>query len=132
MFAGTVPQALIEDLSRTVKLKVITVTEEDIIQKLEKIGFNRGVIPGGSYSFTPEDVPTVVNLNTITLAPNMDEGLVYHITKGIWENREMLWKWHPVYKRNLKPEVVREAVKNHGDLLHPAARKYYKEQGVIE
>jgi TRAP transporter TAXI family solute receptor len=129
---GTVPVAPMEQLSVRRKLKVLTPTEPEIVEKLKKLGYLEGVLPAGCHSFISEDIPTVMMPNLVVVRADMDEDVAYDITRAIWENRDFLKTVHPVYQRTLTTKVIQDMAKEFGHMLHPGARKYYQEQGVLE
>lgn len=129
---GTVPEPAWEDLSRTRDLKLLTLKSENAIKKLEKLGFERKIIPAGSYKFTPEDVQTLGMPNLLLVPAWMSDDIAYHIARSMWEQRDFLKSMHPVFQRNLNKKVIAEIYKQFGDLAHPGAIKYWKELGIIK
>ena len=66
----------------------------------------------------------VGSMHLITAA-DVDEELVYNITKTLWENREALGNKHPAGKT-----LAKNATKNTGTEFHPGAVRAYKELDV--
>ena len=129
---GTVPEPAWEELSRTRPIKVLTIKSEEVIKKLVDLGYERQVIPAGTYKFTPKDVPTVGVANLVVVRADVSDDVVYNITRGIWEQREFLAALHPIFKQNLTKEVISYNYQRHKDLMHPGAVKYWKEKGLIQ
>lgn len=94
---------------------------------LIKAGFNDCVIPGGLYKGAPEDVKSVGTSGIVIGTDKTPDKLVYAFVKTSWENRKTLHEVHKIFKAwNLK-----KASQNLGIEFHPAAVKFYKEQGVM-
>jgi TRAP transporter TAXI family solute receptor len=129
---GTVPTAPLEQLSVTRKLKVLTPTQPAARESLKKLGYIEGVLPAGSHSFITKDIPTMMMSNLVVVRADMNEDIAYHITRAIWENRGFLKNVHPVFQRSLTAESIKSMAKEFSPILHPGARKYYREQGLLE
>jgi TRAP-type uncharacterized transport system substrate-binding protein len=132
MYCAGVPYPAIGKLSKTRKLKLITPTEPEIMAKVKESGLVPSVIPGGSYSFVPEDVPTVSAVFLVVCLKQLDEKLAYYTTKAIWEQREMLKKSYRGYKAGISRKKTGSFVKMFEPFLHPGARRYWTEQGMLK
>lgn len=128
---GTVPEPAWDDVSRTRPLKLFTLRSEKIIKALEQRGYERKVVPAGSYNFTPKDVPTLGAANLVVIRADVGDEVAYNVARSIWENREFLHTMHPVFKRNLNKETISPIYRRFKDLAHPGAVRYWKEQGII-
>lgn len=128
---GTIPSPAWDDLSRTRDLKILTVKSEKVIKALVERGYERKVVPAGSYKFTPKDIPTLGVANLLAIRANLSDEVGYNIARAIWEQREFLRSMHPVFKRNMTKGVIADLYKRFGKLAHPGAVKYWKEQGII-
>ena len=86
----------------------------------------RNEIPGGSYTGIPESVPSYGLANGLVIHADVDEDLVYQMTRAIYENLEALQGVHPAFG-----SVARETVLNgFGAPLHPGALRFYREIDV--
>jgi len=83
-------------------------------------------VPGGAYKGVDRDVQTVAVVATYIVSDNLDEKIVYEMTKALFENKEEIAKAHPK-GAELDPEY---AVAGISIPIHPGALKYYKEIGV--
>lgn len=91
---------------------------------VEELGYIKSTIPGGTYPGQDEDVETV-DLSTIVFArADLDEEMVYDLTKAIAENRDRLISAFAGFA-NWQPEdmVLGTAIP-----LHPGAARYYAER----
>ena len=67
----------------------------------------------------------VGSMQLITHA-DVDEELVYNLTKTIWENRAEIVKQHPAARAINE----KNAARNTGTEFHPGAIRFYKEIGI--
>lgn len=87
----------------------------------------RGSIPQDLYKGLTEDYETMVDLCGWFTYEDADEELIYKVTKGLWENVDMMSLVHPA-----GAEFSLEHVKVGMNLpIHPGALRYYKEIGVL-
>lgn len=102
--------------------------DDDAPEKLKKYPFYFPVqVKADVYSDLTEDLTgiNVGNMHLITHA-NVDEDLVYNLTKVMYENRAQVAEKHPAAKA-LNPK---NAIRDTGIPFHPGAIKYYKEAGI--
>lgn len=103
--------------------------DESVVEKLKEYPFYSVVkdIPADTYSDLDQDLTgiNVGNMQLITHA-NVDEDVVYHFTKIMYENRDKMAERHPAAKA-INPK---NAVRDTGTPFHPGAIKYYKEAGI--
>ncbi|MBB3142152.1 TAXI family TRAP transporter solute-binding subunit [Halomonas organivorans] len=100
---------------------------DDIVQEItQKTGTTPFVIPGGSYDWAPNDIPTVSISATLAVRSDMDEQQAYDLTKAVYENYEKIANVHPAM-RSLTPEIMASV-----DVIpyHDGAMRYLKEAGL--
>ncbi|TDL81020.1 TAXI family TRAP transporter solute-binding subunit [Peribacillus frigoritolerans] len=124
--AGT-PTAAVETLSAQNKVVVVPLEADKVKELIEKYPFySEDVVPSGTYKIG-EDVSTVAVKAMLVVQDELDEDLVYDITKSIFENTD---KIAHAKGKLIKAETALEGI---GDLkLHPGAEKYFKEKGVLK
>jgi len=83
-------------------------------------------VPGGAYKGVDKDVQTVAVVATYIVSNDLDEKLVYEMTKALFENKDEIAKAHPK-GAELDPKY---AVSGISIPIHPGALKYYQEIGV--
>lgn len=88
--------------------------------------FSRDAIPAGTYPGLDNDVPTISTGAVIIVRDDMDEDVVYEITRIIAENTEKLTGMHAA----LKPLTPKLMASVSGIPLHPGAERYYTEAGL--
>lgn len=86
------------------------------------------VVPGGTYTGMPNDIPTLAHATEILVSPKMPEAVVYAMTKILNENKAFLVQMGASYQV-FDPKTTAFAVQVP---LHPGAVRYYKEVGVIK
>jgi TRAP transporter TAXI family solute receptor len=72
------------------------------------------------------DVPTFAVKATVVTRADVDEDLVYAVTKEVFENFSSFKNMHPAYK-TLTPKNM---LKGMSAPIHPGAMRYYKEAGL--
>ncbi len=102
--------------------------DEDAPDKLKQYPFYFTVpVSADTYSDLHEDLIGINcgNMHLISHA-SVDEDVVYHFTKTMYENRVQIGEKHPAGKA-LNPN---NAARDTGTPFHPGAIKFYKEAGI--
>lgn len=102
--------------------------DDNVGDKLKEYPFYFPVpVKADAYSDLTEDMVgmNVGNMQLITHA-NVDEDVVYNLTKLMYENRAQIVAKHPAGKA-INPK---NSIKKTGTPFHPGAIKYYKEAGI--
>ncbi len=117
--------ASIRDLASSLPITVVAVPAAIA----EKLGapFQAAEIPAGTYDGQTEAVPTLAITNILVTSSDVDEELVYQMTKQLIENLPELVAAHNAAK-SIDPA---KAAKNLPVALHPGAERYYKEAGLL-
>lgn len=122
------PVAAVSDLAASpIQIQILEFTDEQIgsIGKLYPIWF-RYVIPAGTYMGQDRDVQSIAQPNWLGLRMDIDEEVVYQLTKTIFENLEYLVGVH----KAARFIQLDSALSGLPVPLHPGALKYYREQGL--
>ena len=129
-WSGGLPTAAIQDLSHTSGITIRMLSNDGVLEALQtKYGkslYVQGIVPKAMYPGLDGDVGVVSIPNLLVVHADMDENLVYEITKALFEHRPELVAVHPE-AANLSLE---SAVKEAPAPFHPGAIRYYKEQHV--
>lgn len=129
-FTSGAPQAAIMDIAAKRNLRLLGI-EQDVLEKIEQEHpVFAYVIPGGIYPGVDEDVPCVADMTILVCRPDLDEDLIYDITKMMWTEIEDFKSAHGVLEKNLKLENAMAQEKLAP--FHPGALKYYKEVGLVD
>ena len=129
-WSGGIPTAAILDLAHTSGITIRMLPNDGALQPLQnKYGkglYVQGNVPKATYPGLEGDVGVVSIPNLLVVHADMDENLVYEITKALFARRTELIAVHPE-AANLSLE---SAVKESPAPFHPGAIRYYKEQHV--
>lgn len=125
--AGGIPVAAVTDLNTTKDIRLLTIDDEKIPSLIEKYPYwTIKPLPGGTYSDVTEDINIMIAQIVLICNSELDEDLVYKITKILNENTSDLAEIHqngkdwslettkPIYESKIVP-------------FHPGAERYYKE-----
>jgi len=132
---GIAPFPQLEQLALTSKLRLLGLTKEEFEANKEAQDFTKiqgeelGIIPAGIYGdgvVNTENVYTLGAAVGVAARADLDDDLVYRITKAFWEQREKAVKDNPW----MKDITLEYAVADGGLKLHPGALRYYEEIGV--
>ena len=83
-------------------------------------------IPQGTYKGVDMDIPTVCTANLIMVDADLDNELVYNITRAIFENIDKIYASHP----SSKDFTLESAIQGSEVPFHPGSIRYFKEKGV--
>ena len=120
-----------EATSGRIKVKVVPIQGDGIDAMIKKYPFYaKSFIPASIYPNAANEgnIPTYGVKATLVTSANVDEKIVYAITKEVFENFEEFKNLHPAFQV-LTKESMLEGL---SAPLHPGAAKYYKEAGLIK
>ncbi|MEC5424813.1 TAXI family TRAP transporter solute-binding subunit [Virgibacillus sp. C22-A2] len=125
--AVSVPSSDIIEASTTLDLQILSIDEKIIQAVSEDLGMVPGTIEAGSYEFLEEDVDTVNTPAILIVHKDVPEEEVYQVTKAIHGNLDYLGTVHEEFKN-----LTVESMINVGNVpLHPGAKKYFEDQGLV-
>lgn len=121
------PVSAIQELAATGKaFRLLNFDDEFRARFLESYPYYiEYVIPKDTYGLS-EDVTTVATQNMVMVNANLDEELVYRMTKAIFENLDSLKAAAPA-----ATDITLENAPKTDIPLHPGAERYYKEAGIL-
>lgn len=126
---GGLPTSAVSEITASkTKVKLLGFSDSDY-EKLHAVApyYGQFTVPKGIYTGVDEDVKTVGVKSTLICHANLDEELVYELTKTLYENYESIVGSH----KALEFMGIDEAIKGLPPVpLHPGAVKYYKEKGI--
>ncbi|MBO8137854.1 MAG: TAXI family TRAP transporter solute-binding subunit [Desulfotomaculum sp.] len=125
-----VPAANIVDITTATPINIVDISGEGLEKLLEsEPAFSPYEIPAGTYEGEDEVGHTVAQWASLYVPADMDEELVYQLTKNMYENVETIASAHARGNQI----TLDNAVKGFEPVpLHPGAEKYFKEVGVLE
>ena len=128
LLGGAVPTASIMQASASMDVYFIPY-ESDSVEELanEYVFFDPATIPENTYrgQDTAFKGLNVGSMHLIT-SENIDEDVVYRVTKALYENREQVVQRHAAGKAINPVNVVRDT----GTEFHPGAIRFYREIGI--
>ncbi len=133
-YAAGTPVAAMIQLDNTKGMELYNWTEEEIAQANKTVPYYiPSTIPAGTYPGVQYDVNTVAVSGILVTNANIDEELVYQITKSMWSKtaRKLLDNGHPKGKA-ITLETALDGVAGIGVPLHPGAERFYREAGVLQ
>lgn len=122
--AGT-PTAAITELAATTGVKIIPIDSDKIDAIIAKYPYYvKTTVPANTYQTVPEEVTTVSVKSMLLIRSDLDEDLVYKVTKAIFDNTDKLGH---AKAKEIKLDSVLSGV---SIPIHPGAKKYFDEKGV--
>ncbi len=118
-----------EATSGRIKVFIVPIKGEDADKILrEHPYYARSVIPQSFYPYAlnTEDIETIGVKATFVTSKQVEEKIVYAITKEVFENFEDFKSLHPAYQVLKKQEML----KGLSAPIHKGALRYYKEAGL--
>ncbi|HHT48502.1 MAG TPA: TAXI family TRAP transporter solute-binding subunit [Firmicutes bacterium] len=122
------PTTAVVELATSNPINLLKVDDEHAAKLMEKYPFyTKFDIPGGTYKGVDASVQTVAVVATYIVAQDLSEDLVYDMTKALFENAGEIAIGHPK-GAELDPAY---SVASISIPMHPGAKKYYKELGLL-
>jgi TRAP transporter TAXI family solute receptor len=110
------------------ELRMLPVDEDKIPGICKALGMTPFTIPANTYSFQKEAYRTVNTKLILITSAEQPEEMIYELVKAMHANLDYLQKVH-ANLRGLTPQIMA------GDVLidlHPGAKKFFREIGVIK
>jgi TRAP transporter TAXI family solute receptor len=124
-----IPTSAVVDASTSMAIDLLEVDADRIEDLLRKETYLTTVtIPAGTYKGVDRDVLTVASPALLLVRSDMDEELVYNMTKAIFDNVQVLAEAHV----QGKTITLTNAVKGVSIEFHPGAKRYFVEKGVLK
>jgi TRAP transporter TAXI family solute receptor len=124
--AGT-PTGAVEALSAQNDVVIVPLADDKIQSLIDKYPYYaEDTVASGTYKIE-SDVKTVAVKAMLVVSKDLDENLVYEMTKAMYENNGNITHAKGEF---ITPETALEGL---GEMeLHPGAAKYFEEKGVTE
>lgn len=114
-----------KDLATSLDVQMVAVPEE-IATKLGA-PYIAATVPAGTYQGQDSDVQTVAVVNFLVTHSEVSDETAYQMTKQLFENIPALTAAHKAAE-NIR---IEDALKGMPIPLHPGAKRYYKEKGLL-
>jgi TRAP transporter TAXI family solute receptor len=107
---------------------LLSFTDQQIAQADGGLGlWTPYVIPAATYPGQDQDIKTVAKSNLLVARADVDDEVVYQVTKAMFENLDFLRTIHDaMYETSLDRALVGMPMP-----LHPGALRYYQEVGLL-
>lgn len=127
-FVAGIPTAALINASSTGRVTLVDV-DPAIIEEIsaEMPYYEPYLIPAGTYRGTEQDIHTLKIYTEIFINNDVPEEVAYEFVKQALENGEEYVDAHVVCQ-----EITAETAAQTSVALHPGAKKYYREIGVIQ
>jgi TRAP transporter TAXI family solute receptor len=115
-------------LGQSGKYQILEFTDEQIAKADGGLGlWSPYVIPAATYPGQDRDIKTVAKSNLLVARTDVDDEVVYQVTKAMFENLDFLRNIHDaMYETSLDRALTGVPIP-----LHPGALRYYKEVGLL-
>jgi len=124
----TVPASAVMDLASARDVKLVDVSDEMFAAMRDlNPGYTKLTIKAGSYPKQDKDVQAVGYATHVIARCDLDENVVYEVTKGLAENNADL----TAIVRAMSGTTLEVMAEDIGVPMHPGAVKFYKEKGVM-
>lgn len=122
-FTSGLPNPSVTELAKSKRIGIVPIASEEMEKLKEKYPFFRiSEIPAGTYG-NDISIPTAAILNVMLVRSDLDEELVYKLTKVFFDSLEFLRRAH----KAAQSIDVEKAWQNLPIPVHPGAEKYYKQ-----
>ena len=124
------PSGAIQEATTACDTVLVNVDNDSIRELVEERDYyTMATIPGGMYRGTDEDVTTFGVGATFVSSAAVDESVIYHVVRAIFENFDQFQGLHPALEILERETMVREGL---SAPLHPGAERYFEEAGLLE
>lgn len=125
---GATPSGKIVELGSVQDLAFVTLSDELVKHVADDLGASVGSIPAGSYDFVDQELATVMSSFMIVAGPAATYEDAYKLAKSMYEQMEHYRSSHRALQK-----ASREKLPNVSYLeLHPGAKAFYQEVGLID
>ena len=119
----------IQEAASTCDIRIVPVSAKDIdFIMAGNSHYIRATIPGGLYQGVPEEVTTFGVKSLLVTSEDIEEEVVYKVTKDIIENLKNFRAMHP----SLANLTIEDMIPDNSIVpIHKGAKRYYKEIGYL-
>ena len=124
------PNGPIKEATTSCNAKLIPVTGPQIDKIVaDNPYYTYSTIPAGMYSSTQPDTHSFGVVATLVTSTNTSNEVAYIVTKAVFENFDTFTHMHPALANIKKSDMISAGLTIP---LHPGAKKYYREAGLIK
>ena len=123
-----IPNAAIMDVAATQSIRILSLPDDRVAHLTRKYPFlSPAVVPPNTYKNQSLGVKTIAVSAILIASSDLKEGVVYKLTRALFENQAELATAHAKGKEL----QLKTAMKGVSIPFHPGAIKYYKEKGAV-
>ncbi len=133
-YAAGTPVAAMIQLDNTKGMELYSFSGDEVVASNKAAPFYvPSTIKAGTYQGVTYDVSTLAVNGYLATSIDVDEDLIYQITKALWNDttRKLLDNGHAKGKV-IRLETALAGIEDLRVPLHPGAEKFYKEAGVLK
>jgi TRAP transporter TAXI family solute receptor len=125
IFVAGSPNSSVKQATNDCDSVLISVQGDSIEQAMAESGFyEAAIIKGGTYRGNPNDVQTFGVHATFVTTESVDDGVVYHLVRSVFENFNAFKVLHPALQALEKPDMLLKGLRAP---VHEGAKRYYRE-----
>jgi TRAP transporter TAXI family solute receptor len=131
---GSPAVPILVEVDTTNPLRILPVPA-DVLKSIDAagLGYSTGVpLPANVYKNQTQPVPTVTTMGIFLVSRDLDEDLVYRMTKALWESIDRIRREQPTRGNFMNPAQGYSGIPDPNNNIHPGALRYYKEIGVAK
>ena len=123
------PTAAVTEVTQTADIVVVPVEPEVIESLYDQYPFyTEFTVESGTYRNQDSDITTPAVMAMLVVPEDLDEDLVYELTKALFENQQAIADTHD-RGNDIQLDTALEGMPID---VHPGAQRYYDEEGVSE
>ncbi|MGB1338400.1 MAG: TAXI family TRAP transporter solute-binding subunit [Planktomarina sp.] len=127
MWNGSIPLPPIIKLTSQNDIRILPIpTDVSDAIRAQYPAYSIGDLPANTYEDQPDAVPSYRLGNVLLIRADVDEEIVYQVTKTVMENLDHMATVHPAWGR----VSVDSILGGFNAPLHPGALRYFREAGV--
>ncbi len=124
---AALPTSAVTEVTQTANIKIIPISKDKVeALELKYPYYTHETIKSGTYKNNDKDVLAAAVMAMLVVPEELDENLVYKLTKELYEQKEVIEKSHARGK-DIKLE---KALTGMPIEVHPGAMKYYNEKNI--
>jgi len=125
------PGSSVIDIAQRREINLVPFSDEEIEKVIKEYPYYvKSIIPGGTYKGVDEDTQTLSVMAIWAVDADVDEEVIYQVTKALWDNVNLA-RIHLAHAK-AKNITLETALDGISIPLHPGAEKFYKEVGLIK
>jgi len=122
-----IPNSYFLELSQMKEMRLLPIGQDQIDAMVKKYDYIETNLPAGLYGLVEEDMPTFGYGYPLFTSEDVSEDLIYAVTEVMYEEADRIRMLHSGFA-NFDPKKMLQDLPGE---LHPGAKKFYQEKGLI-